>query len=130
MTDYRYYQYYQPNPDPAKAKGDCVIRALCAATESEWIDVFDQLTYIARNTYDIPNGKDCFTTFLANHQFTQYKVTNKKGTKRPTMKSLIKQYPDKIIVGHCSHHLTCARDGKVRDTWDTTEKPLYSYWMN
>ena len=129
MTNYKYYHFFQPNPEPSKRKGDCVIRALCVATDQDWLTVFDEIVQIARKQFDIINGNNVYPEYLKKYGFTEYKVTNKKGTKRPTMKSLIKQYPDKIIVGHCSKHVTCAKNGKVYDTWDTTERPLYKYWV-
>ena len=129
MTNYKYYKYFQPNPDSAKEKDDCVIRALCIATGKTWLQVFDELVPIARRTFDVIESIDVVVTYLEKQHFTVCKVSVKKGQKRPTMQKLIRDYPNKIIVGQCANHVMCAKDGKVMDIWDSSDRPLYRYWI-
>lgn len=128
----KYYEYFNPNPEPGTGiytKGDCSIRACCVATGKSWLEVFDDLTAMARKTFNITGETKTVAGYIESEGFTPYKVTVKKGSKRPTMKSLIKENPGKIIVGLCAHHFMCARGGKVLDVWDSSERPLYKYWM-
>lgn len=129
MTNYKYFRFYQPNPDKTKDKGDCAIRALCAATGKSWLDVFDALVASARKRFCLPNDMDNIAGFLETEGFTPCNIHPKKGQKRPTMKDLLKRHPNTVLVGRCAHHVLCARDGKVMDTWDSSERPLYKYWI-
>jgi len=129
MANYKYFHYFQPNPDKTKEKGDCAIRTLCAATDKDWLTIYDKLTAIGREIYDVPISMDAIAIFLENENFTPYKISLKKGQKRPTMQTLIKKYPRKIIVGRSTHHISCARNGKVMDLWDSSSRPLYKYWL-
>ena len=129
MTNYKYFQYFQPNPDKTKNKGDCTIRALCAATNKDWVTVFDSLVYMARKQYDMPNSMDVVIGFLEAEGFVKQTISVKKGQHRPTMQTLIKKHPKTILFGRCAHHVNCAKGGKVLDLWDTSEMPLYAYWI-
>lgn len=129
MANYKYFQYFQPNPDPATNRGDCVIRAFCAACQEDWLAIFDELVILARKRYTILNDMDVVKEFLDNHGFTPCTISVRNGKKRPTMQTLIKQYPNHIIIGRCSKHIICARGGKVRDLWDSSQRPLYKYWI-
>lgn len=128
----KYYEFFEPNPSVAmgqKGKGDCTIRALCAATGKTWLEVFDELVKIARERFDEVNALTVVIEYAERLGFMPCKVTVKKGTKRPTMKTLIQKYPGKIIIGQCAGHMMCAVGGVVRDRWDSSEKPLYKYWV-
>lgn len=129
MTNYKYFSYFNPNPDPVKDAGDCTIRAMCAATGESWLEVFDEMAMIARRNFNIIAEMETVGDFLDNHGFTPCKVTIKRGQKRPTMQTLIRQFPGKIIVGQSAHHVLCARKGKVLDRWDSSQRPLYKYWL-
>ena len=129
MTNYKYYHYFNPNPKSVKEGEDCTIRALCAATGKSWLEIFDAMAVIARRNYDIIACMDTVSEFLDEHGFTACKISVKRGQKRPTMQTLIRQHPNMIIVGECAHHVMCARGGKVLDRWDSSTRPLYKYWI-
>ena len=129
MANYRYFEYFNPNPQPAKERGDCSIRSICAATGLSWMEVFDEMVEVARKNYDVLESMDTIIEVIENHGFIPYKVTVKRGSRRPTMQELIRKYPGKIIYGQCANHVMCARGGKVRDIWDSSERPLYKYWL-
>lgn len=128
MANYKYFRYFNPNPS-LKEKGDCIIRALCAACDKDWITVYDSVVYMARKQYTMPDDMDIVKQFLEEEGFVPYKVTVKKGSRRPTMQKLIREYPGKTIVGQCASHIMCAKNGKVMDLWDSSDRPLYRYWV-
>lgn len=128
----RYFRYFNPNPSKSDRMNDCSIRALCVALDEDWLTVFDELAGIARCHYTMLNDMENIVSVLEAHGFAPYKIVAKKGVRRPTMQDLIKQYPNKIIFGHCrsyGSHVMCARKGLVMDTWDSSARPLYKYWM-
>ena len=125
----RNYKYYQPNKKDIKDEyGDCVIRALTRVTGKEWHAVFDELVPIAREMQCMPNGKPCYEKYLEKNGFKYQGISNKKGTKRPTVDRFTKDNAKGVYILRVAHHLVASVDGMYYDTWDSGYKPLYGYW--
>ena len=125
----RNYKYYQPNKKDLKDEyGDCVIRSLTKVMNFEWKEVFEGLLPYARELQCMPNGKACYERYLKDNGFTYTGISNKKGTKRPTVDSFAKAHKSGIYVLIVANHLVAVADGIYYDTWDSGEKSLYGYW--
>ena len=129
MTKSRNFVYFSPNDKDVKDDfGDCVVRALCKALDKTWLEVFDLLVEKARASQCMPSDKPAYEGVLRDHDFVYYGVSNKKGTKRPTVKKFAAdEWSISVMV--VAHHLVASRDGKFFDTWDSGEKSLYGYWV-
>ena len=124
-----YYQYYQPNDKDIKDKyGDCVIRALTKALNKTWLEVFDLLVPIARQHQMLLNGQSTYTLLLEQQGFTYFGVSNRKGTKRPTVESFAKDHKKGTYFCNVANHCVTIKDGKYYDTWDCGRKCLYGYF--
>lgn len=128
----RRYIYYQPNKKDLKDKyGDCTIRALSKALDCTWLEAFDLTIPICRreqvsNIFDAPSSVE--REFLAELGFNYHGVSNKKGTKRPTVDSFAKDHPTGTYICNVANHEVTVVDGKYYDTWDCGEKALYGYY--
>lgn len=123
------YKYYQPNEKDVKDEyGDCVIRALTKALGMTWLEVFDDIHPISRELQIPFNSKLCYEKYLNNKGFEYQGVSNKKGTKRPTVKSFTKEHDKGIYVLRVAHHLVTVVDGYYFDVWDSGDCCLYGYW--
>lgn len=123
------HQYFQPNKKDVKDDyGDCVIRSLCKATGKDWLTVFDELTPIAREEQAVHNCKQVYERYLISQGFTYTGISNKKGTKRPTVEKFAKEHKQGTYVLRVANHLVTAVDGKFYDTWDSGSCCLYGYW--
>ena len=123
------YKYYQPNKKDLKDNyGDCVIRALTKLFDKEWIQVFNDLLPYAREMQCMPNGKPCFEKYLSENGYTYHGISNKKGTKRPTVKSFARSHKNGKFFLRVAHHCVACIDGTYYDTWDSGEHCLYGYW--
>ena len=123
------YKYYQPNKKDLKdAYGDCVIRAFTKATSKTWETVFDELVPIARELQCMPNSKASYQRYLIENGFTYNGISNKKGSKRPTVDRFAKDHPKGVYVLVLANHLVACVDGIYYDTWDSGYKSLYGYW--
>ena len=126
------YQYFQPNKKDLKDKvGDCQIRALCKTLNLSWVEAFDLTIPICRElqTYtifdcDLKKTKEAMKSF----GFEYTGVSNKKGTKRPTVDSFAKDHPEGTYILSVAHHVVACVDGKYYDTWDSGHKSLYGYY--
>lgn len=126
------YKYYQPNKLDLKDKyGDCTIRALSKVFDLSWKDTFELCEPVIKKYQLLPNyffyagQEDQVTEMLG---LTRYKISNKKGTKRPTVKSFAAAHPKGIYLLKLSHHVVAVVDGYYYDTWDCGEKCLYGYY--
>ena len=124
----KYFEPYQPNPT-GKTCGDCSIRCIAVAMDKTWEEAFDLLSAKAREMYYEMSEPAVVSEVLKENGFTEMKVSVVKGKKRPTMVELIKANHGRTIVGQVAHHWSASRDGKVRDLWNSSERPLYKYWV-
>ena len=122
------YKYYQPNKKDLKDKyGDCVIRALTKVTGKEWLEVFEDLLPYAREKQCMPNSKFCYEAYLKDKGFTYYGISNKKGSKRPTVSSFAKDHKTGKYYLNVANHCVAVVDGVYYDTWDSGDCCLYGY---
>ena len=126
------YVYFQPNEKDIKDKvGDCQIRAFCKALGLTWLEAFDLTIPICRElqTYTIFDG-DLNRTKAAMDTlgFTYTGVSNKSGTRRPTVDSFAKAHPTGTYICKVAHHVVAVVDGKYYDTWDSGECSMYGYY--
>ena len=126
------YKYFQPNDKDLKDKyGDCTIRALSKALNISWLEAFDLTIPICRreqlpNIFYAPNK--IRNEFLAELGFRYVGVSNKKGSKRPTVASFARTHKVGTYIVSLANHVVCVKDGIYYDTWDSGGKSLYGYW--
>ncbi len=124
------FTYYQPNYKDIKDESDdCVVRAICKALNINWITAFDLLCGEAREIQFMPSSKKTYESLLRKNGFEYHGISNKKGTKRPTVKFMTTQSGGSIIVMNVANHVVTAVDGKFYDIWDSGNKSLYGYWI-
>ena len=123
---------FQPNPTEVIGKGkkgDCVIRALCAVMDLEWVEAFDLLVESARKTYNVPNDKENYRLVLKEAGFKEYTCMAKEGEKRMTVEGLAKNNPDARIFVKVANHATAIVNGKIMDSWNPANKCVYRYFI-
>jgi hypothetical protein len=125
----RNFVYYQPNKKDLKdGYGDCAIRALTKALDKSWLEVYDILVKKGRELQCMPNGKPAYSAVLEEYGFTYHGISNKKGTKRPTVKAFASS-EHRVCVLRVANHLVASSGGKFFDTWDSGDKSLYGYYL-
>lgn len=126
------YCYYQPNDKDLKDKyGDCTIRALSKALGVTWLEAFDLTVPLCRE-YQVSSVFGCPSKIerqiIGRLGFTYTGVSNKKGTKRPTVDSFAKDHPTGTYILNVANHEVACSDGKYYDTWDCGNCSLYGYY--
>lgn len=76
----------------------------------------------------MPNGKPCYKTYLKENGFVYHGISNKKGSKRPTVKQFANEHKEDTYFLHVAKHCVSVVDGIYYDTWDSGECCLYGYW--
>ena len=124
--------YFQPNKKDLKDKvGDCQVRALCKALGLTWLEAFDITIPICRElqTYTIFDGDLTKTTEAMKKLGFEYTgVSNKKGTKRPTIAKFAKDHPTGTYICKVANHVVAVVDGCYYDTWDSGEYSMYGFY--
>lgn len=123
------YKYYQPNDKDTKDKyGDCVIRALTKVLCKDWLTVFDELLPYAKELQCMPNERRCYEEYLFDNGFAYHGVSNRKGSKRPTVESFSKDHKQGSYFVNVANHVVAISDGSYYDTWDSGDCCLYGYY--
>lgn len=128
----RRFCYYQPNKKDLKDEfGDCTIRALTKALDVTWLEAFDMTIpfcreYQVSNLFDAPSYIE--RKMIEKLGFTYHGISNKKGSKRPTVDSFAKDHPEGVYILNVANHEVACVDGKYYDTWDCGYKSLYGYY--
>lgn len=126
------FRYYQPNKKDLKDQyGDCTIRALSKALECTWLDAFDMMIPICReaqcsNIFSAP--AKVRNPLVESLGFKYTGVSNKKGTKRPTVDRFAKDHPEGTYILNVANHEVAVVDGLYYDTWDCGECSVYGYF--
>lgn len=126
------YCYYQPNGKDLKDEyGDCQIRALSKVWGLSWLEAYDRTIPVCREeqvigVFDAPAY--IRKRFMEKLGFTYTGVSNKRGTKRPTVDGFAKDHPTgRYILNVANHEVACV-DGKYYDTWDCGDCSLYGWF--
>ena len=131
MTN-KYFIYYQPNKKDIKDNfGDCTIRALSKVFNLSWVDTFLKtvpycIKYQTPNIFNLPANLE--REVMEDLGFSYTGISNKKGTKRPTVKEFAKDHPVGTFILNVANHEVACVDGKYFDTWDSGSCSLYGYY--
>lgn len=119
------YKYYQPNDKDTKDKyGDCVIRALTKVLCKDWLTVFDELLPYAKELQCMPNERRCYEEYLFDNGFAYQGVSNRKGSKRPTVESFSKDHKQGSYF-----ELSMVR-GWIMDELEKRDPTAYDKWLD
>lgn len=126
------FVYYQPNKKDLKdIYGDCTVRALSKVFGCSWVEAFDKMIpycreYQSCNIFNFPIATR--KMIFEDLGFTYHGVSNKRGSKRPTIDEFAKEHPEGTFILNVANHVVACVDGKYYDTWDSGYKSLYGYF--
>lgn len=114
------------NPNPRrKSVGDCVIRALTIATNSDWDTVYLELMLIGYDMKDMPNSNEIWGTYLQDKGFTRESIPNMCPACY-TVREFADDHPQGTYVIGTGTHAVAVVNGNYYDTGDSgDEVPVY-----
>lgn len=123
------FHFFNPNPRHHFV-GDCVIRALCAATNLSWNEVYDFLVAVGKALGDLPSSNYVWGTFLLSLGFHIASIPN-TCPNCYTVKDFCKDNPYGIYILGTGTHAVTVIDGNYYDSWDSgNEVPRYVFWRD
>ena len=107
--------------------GDCVIRAIAVATGKPWLNVYDELYLLGRDTYDMMSGNETWGLYLYRMGFDPFLLPD-ACPECVTVREFARRFPEgSYIVGTGSHAVAIV-DGDWFDTWDSGDtRPKYFF---
>lgn len=109
--------YYNPNPFGAKV-GDCVIRAISAATKQDWDKVYTGLAFQGFALKDMPSSNYVWGEYLQSKGFEKGYLP-KQCPLCTTIGEFADDHPEGVYVIGTGTHAVCIRDGNVLDNWNS-----------
>lgn len=123
------FRYYNPNPYGAKV-GDCVIRAIAAATGQEWDDTYTGLSFQGFALKDMPSSNYVWGEYLRSKGFRRATIPNTCPACY-TVNDFANEHPYGAYVLGTGSHAVAIIEGDVLDSWDSRgETPIFYYWRN
>lgn len=137
-----YFTYRQMNPKE-KSTGDCVIRAISSAMETDWDTVYDDLYKIGKKYKLMPNDEKCYERYLKANGWVRQKQVRTEDNKKLTGidfcewldEEVKKSHRDKspVIVSIGSHHLSMVEWSTTSgycfcDSWNCTNSCVGKWW--
>ena len=120
------YVYYNPNPVGRRA-GDCVIRAISAATGQTWEDVFRAVCAVGYQLGDMPSADYVWGEYLRRCGFSRYAIPAEDGA-NCTVKDFAAYHGHGVFIMAIAGHVVCVMDGDWLDSWNSGDcVPVY-YW--
>jgi len=118
--------YYNPNPKGQRV-GDCTVRAIAKATQSEWERVYAGLTAYGYMLSDMPSANHVWGAYLRKCGFKKYLVDD-GGDDVYTVEDFCRDNPEGLFVLGLDGHVVCVENGDYYDSWDSGRGiPIY-YW--
>lgn len=119
-------KYYNPNPFGAKV-GDCVIRAISAATQQDWDSTYTGLTFQGFVLKDMPSSNYVWGEYLRSKGFERAHIPNSCPVCY-TVDDFADDHPNGCYVLGTGTHAVAVISGEVWDSWDSRgEVPIYFY---
>ena len=116
------------NPNPAGRRvGDCVVRAISAALGLDWDAAFDEVAKAAKWMCDMPSSDGVWGAVLRKHGFLRAAIPN-TCPDCYTVRDFCRNHPVGVFTLKTSGHVCTVIDGRVWDTFDSSDEvPIY-YW--
>lgn len=122
-----HFVYYNAHPK-GKHVGDCVKRAISLAAQMDYMEVQRQLNRFKRAT-----GAEAFNSNHNPHKYVEQVLHGQKlsfpavkGIKRMNGLRFCQTYYKGRYILNMAGHWSCCVDGVIYDTWDCTEKCVYT----
>ena len=119
-------RYFNPNPYGERV-GDCVIRAICAATGQDWDTTYTGLTFQGFVLKDMPSSNYVWGEYLCSRGFERETIPNTCPACY-TVADFCDDHPQGVYVLGTGVHAVAIVNGEVWDTWNSlNEVPVYYF---
>ena len=111
------YVEYNPNP-MGRNTGDCVVRAVSKALDTDWTTAFDYVTRAAGRLYDMPEANHVWIGLLKDAGFRLYSLPD-SCPDCYTVREFALEHPSGLYVLGTGTHVVTVEDGDWFDSYDS-----------
>lgn len=115
------YSYYNNNA-LGKFENDCTVRAISTAIGKSWDNVYDMLSIEAQKQGTMQDDRDFIIDFLDYN----FELAPTFGL---TVGEVAKMYDKDIVLITMEGHITCAKYGRIYDTFDPRQRLAEYVWL-
>ena len=120
------WQMYQPNP-AARNVGDCAIRAIAKALDTDWETAYALATMAGFQMNDLPNSNTVWGAVLRKRGFFRHIIPN-TCPDCYTVGEFADDHPEGVYVVCTGNHVLTIKDGIAFDSWDSRQEIPIFYW--
>jgi hypothetical protein len=120
--------WIKTNPNPAgRSVGDCAVRALAVALDTDWETAFDLLADAGRLMCDMPSSDSVSGAVLRMHGFRRTAVPD-TCPDCYTVRDFCRDHPVGTHVIYTGGHVVTSIHGDVYDSWNSlNEIPIFAW---
>lgn len=118
--------YYNPSP-AGRNVGDCAVRAVAKALGTDWETAFSLIVDNAFQMADMPSSNAVWGSVLRQHGFMRSSLPP-TCQDCYTAEDFARDHPHGTYVLGFGHHVATLKDGRLFDSWDSTQEIPQYYW--
>lgn len=127
MTGMSIWREWNPNP-AGRRVGDCAVRAVAAALGVDWETAYDLIADAGYNMGDMPSSDSVWGAVLRQHGFYRASIPN-TCPDCYTAGDFARDNPKGTFILGFGGHVATVKDGRVWDSWDSTQEIPQYYWF-
>lgn len=117
---------YNPNP-VGRRVGDCAIRAVAKALDTDWETAFLIVSANAFSMGDMPSADSVWGATLRQYGFYRNSIPD-RCPDCYTAADFAEDHPDGVYVLGFGGHVATVKDGDIYDTWNSSAEIPQFYW--
>ena len=121
--------YIEYNPNPLNKRiGDCAVRAITKALNTDWDKAYLMLIQKGYQMADLPSSDSVWGNLLRENGFSRETIPN-TCPECYTAKDFCEEHPLGTYVLAFGGHVATVKDGDLYDSWDSSnEIPQYYFY--
>jgi hypothetical protein len=118
--------YYNPSPT-GRNVGDCAVRAVAKALDTDWETAFAMIAANAFQMGDVISANASWGSVLRQHGF-QRTALPMTCPDCYTAEDFVRDHPRGTYVLGFGNHTATVKDGRLYDSWDSSQEIPQYYW--
>ncbi len=121
------WKRYNPNPTQTARIGDCSVRAIAKALETDWEEAYILLSLNGYIMGDMPNSNTVINSVLKQNGFKRMDISN-ECPDCYTIKEFCKSFSEGRYVVGTGTHVVAIVNGDFYDSWDSGDEIVAYAW--
>lgn len=118
---------YNPNPVGRRVVGDCAVRAVAKALNTDWHTAYALMALNGYKMGDMPSADAVWGSVLREHNFIRESIPN-SCPDCYTAKDFCLDNPRGVFVLGFGGHTATVVDGNLYDVWDSSNEVPQFVW--